>query len=91
MKILRDAGLVTSERRGTGVYYRLAADAKEHTRMRKHLNLATRDLDASVAFYSTLLAATPAKAPPDYALFITEHPGLELAIDLGNASRDLTP
>jgi ArsR family transcriptional regulator len=29
LKILRDAGLVTSERRGTWVYYRLAADAKE--------------------------------------------------------------
>ncbi|GAC1407339.1 MAG: metalloregulator ArsR/SmtB family transcription factor [Candidatus Velthaea sp.] len=28
LKILRDAGLVTSERRGTWVYYRLAADAR---------------------------------------------------------------
>jgi catechol 2,3-dioxygenase-like lactoylglutathione lyase family enzyme len=50
--------------------------------MKMHLNLATRDLDASVAFYSTLLAATPAKTLPDYALFITENPGLELALDL---------
>jgi len=50
--------------------------------MKMHLNLATRDLDASVAFYSVLLAATPAKTLPDYALFITENPGLELALDL---------
>jgi ArsR family transcriptional regulator, arsenate/arsenite/antimonite-responsive transcriptional repressor len=28
LKILRNAGLVTCERRGTWVYYRLAADAK---------------------------------------------------------------
>jgi len=29
LKILRDCGLVTSDRRGTWVYYRLAADARE--------------------------------------------------------------
>ncbi len=49
--------------------------------MKMHLNLATRDLDASVAFYSTLLAAQPAKHYADYALFVTEQPGLELALD----------
>ena len=49
--------------------------------MKMHLNLATRDLDASVAFYSILLGATPAKMLADYALFITEQPGLELALD----------
>ena len=49
--------------------------------MKMHLNLATRDLDASVAFYSTLLGATPAKKLADYALFITGQPGLELALD----------
>jgi catechol 2,3-dioxygenase-like lactoylglutathione lyase family enzyme len=50
--------------------------------MKMHLNLATRDLDASVAFYRTLLLAEPAKHCPDYALFLTEQPGLELALDL---------
>jgi catechol 2,3-dioxygenase-like lactoylglutathione lyase family enzyme len=50
--------------------------------MKLHLNLATRDLDASVAFYSELLDAPPAKQLADYALFITEQPGLELALDL---------
>ncbi len=50
--------------------------------MKMHLNLATRDLDASVAFYSTLLQSKPAKHYGDYALFLTEQPGLELALDL---------
>ena len=50
--------------------------------MKIHLNLATRDLDASVAFYRTLLLAVPAKHYADYALFLSEEPGLELALDL---------
>ena len=50
--------------------------------MKMHLNLATHDLDASVAFYSTLLASQPTKQLADYALFITDQPGLELALDL---------
>lgn len=50
--------------------------------MKMHLNLATRDLAASVAFYSTLLDVRPQKTLPDYALFVTEQPGLELALDL---------
>jgi catechol 2,3-dioxygenase-like lactoylglutathione lyase family enzyme len=49
--------------------------------MKMHLNLATRDLDASVAFYRTLLLSEPAKHYADYALFLTERPGLELALD----------
>jgi catechol 2,3-dioxygenase-like lactoylglutathione lyase family enzyme len=50
--------------------------------MKMHLNLATRSLDNSVAFYSTLLGAQPFKKLDDYALFVTEKPGLELALDL---------
>jgi catechol 2,3-dioxygenase-like lactoylglutathione lyase family enzyme len=49
--------------------------------MKTHLSLATRDLAASVAFYSTLLGAQPVKKFDDYALFITEQPALELALD----------
>ena len=49
--------------------------------MKMHLNLATADLTASVDFYGTLLGATPAKRYDDYALFLTEDPGLELALD----------
>jgi predicted enzyme related to lactoylglutathione lyase len=50
--------------------------------MKTHLNLATTDLAKSVQFYSTLLDAKPAKMLSDYALFITEQPGLELALYL---------
>ncbi|MGH7728992.1 MAG: ArsI/CadI family heavy metal resistance metalloenzyme [Vulcanimicrobiaceae bacterium] len=49
--------------------------------MKLHLNLATHDLEASVAFYRTLLAIEPAKQYPDYALFLSDDPGLELALD----------
>jgi catechol 2,3-dioxygenase-like lactoylglutathione lyase family enzyme len=50
--------------------------------MKMHLNLATRELDASVAFYRTLLQIEPAKHYDDYALFLSDDPGLELALDL---------
>lgn len=50
--------------------------------MKMHLNLATRDLDASVAFYRTLLQTEPTKHYGDYALFLSDEPGLELALDL---------
>jgi hypothetical protein len=42
--------------------------------MKMYLNLATRDLDASVAFSRTLLLAEPAKHYADYALFVTDEP-----------------
>jgi catechol 2,3-dioxygenase-like lactoylglutathione lyase family enzyme len=54
--------------------------------MKMHLNFTTRDLDASVAFYSTLLGAAPAKKLADYALFVTEHPALELALDVDDGA-----
>jgi catechol 2,3-dioxygenase-like lactoylglutathione lyase family enzyme len=50
--------------------------------MKTHLNLATADLDRAVSFYSILLNTKPIKALPDYALFVTEQPALELALDL---------
>ena len=49
--------------------------------MTMHLNLATRSIDESVAFYTTLLGAQPAKHLADYALFVLDEPGLELALD----------
>src|SRR5471030_120942 len=49
--------------------------------MKMHLNLSTRDLAASVAFYRTLLVAEPVKHFGYYALFLTDDPGLELALD----------
>lgn len=59
--------------------------------MKTHLNLATHDLKASVAFYRTLLDSEPIKHYNDYALFLTENPGLELALSLNphaKASKD---
>lgn len=53
--------------------------------MKTHLNFSTSDLDRSVAFYRTLLDAAPVKHYGDYALFITEEPGLELALQLDTA------
>jgi catechol 2,3-dioxygenase-like lactoylglutathione lyase family enzyme len=50
--------------------------------VKTHLHLAATDLDRSVSFYATLLDAKPAKVLPDYALFITERPGMELALGL---------
>jgi catechol 2,3-dioxygenase-like lactoylglutathione lyase family enzyme len=50
--------------------------------MKTHLNLATSNLHRAVSFYSTLLDAKPAKVLEDYALFVTERPSLELALDL---------
>jgi len=49
--------------------------------MKTHLNLRTADLERSVAFYRTLLDAKPAKQFEEYALFLTDDPGLELALD----------
>ena len=50
--------------------------------MKTHLNLATTDLRKSVSFYSTLLNTRPAIVFADYALFVTNEPALELALDV---------
>ena len=49
--------------------------------MKTHLSFAARDLDRSIAFYATLLGTPPEKSLPDYALFVTDDPGLELALE----------
>ena len=48
--------------------------------MKTHLSLPTTNLEKSVAFYETLFKATPLKQHDDYALFVVEDPGLELAL-----------
>ena len=53
--------------------------------MKTHLNLRSADLGRSVEFYKTLLNAEPAKRYDDYALFVTEDPALELALDRGTS------
>lgn len=50
--------------------------------MKTHISFATTDLARSVEFYSVLLDTAPKKTLSDYALFVTEEPGLELALDL---------
>jgi catechol 2,3-dioxygenase-like lactoylglutathione lyase family enzyme len=54
--------------------------------MKMHLNLPTRDLERSAAFYSVLLGREPAKRFDDYALFVSDDPPLELALDLDPTS-----
>jgi predicted enzyme related to lactoylglutathione lyase len=53
--------------------------------VKTHLNLATTDLAQSIRFYSILLNAKPARVLPDYALFTTDEPALELALDLADS------
>jgi len=48
------------------------------------------DLARSVDFYSTLLNARPQKLLADYALFITDQPGLELALDAVDSAPQLS-
>lgn len=55
--------------------------------MKTHLHLSTRDLAESVAFYRTLLGSEPVKSYDDYALFITEDPGLELALSIDRQTK----
>jgi catechol 2,3-dioxygenase-like lactoylglutathione lyase family enzyme len=49
--------------------------------MKTHVSIATRDVERAVKFYSVLLDTQPVKHLEDYALFVTDDPGLELAID----------
>ena len=49
--------------------------------MKTHISLHTTDLNASVAFYKTLLQDEPAKHYDDYAFFALDDPALELAIN----------
>lgn len=49
--------------------------------MKMHLSFDTRDLDRSIAFYAMLLGMQPVKQLADYALFVSDDPGLELALN----------
>jgi catechol 2,3-dioxygenase-like lactoylglutathione lyase family enzyme len=55
--------------------------------MKTHVHLSTRDLAESVAFYRTLLGSEPLKSYGDYALFVTEDPGLELALSVDRQTK----
>jgi catechol 2,3-dioxygenase-like lactoylglutathione lyase family enzyme len=47
---------------------------------RMHLHLGVDDMEASVAFYSTLFAAEPAVRKDDYAKWMIEDPRINFAI-----------
>lgn len=47
---------------------------------RFHVSLDVEDLEASVRFYSTLLASPPTKLKPGYAKFDLENPAVNLAL-----------
>jgi catechol 2,3-dioxygenase-like lactoylglutathione lyase family enzyme len=47
---------------------------------RLHVNLAVKDLDQSVRFYSTLFAAEPTVLKSDYAKWMLEDPRVNFAI-----------
>ena len=48
--------------------------------MRVHINLNVADLDRSIAFYTRLFGAGPAKLRGDYANWRLDEPGLHLAL-----------
>jgi catechol 2,3-dioxygenase-like lactoylglutathione lyase family enzyme len=47
---------------------------------RMHLHVGVKDIDASVAFYSTLFAARPTVQKHDYAKWMLEDPRINFAI-----------
>lgn len=55
--------------------------------MKTHVHFSTSDLSRSVEFYQTLLQSRPATVRTDYALFVTDDPGFELALSTGEQSR----
>ncbi len=54
---------------------------------RVQLALRVSDLQASVAFYSTLFGVEPAKRRPGYANFVVEEPPLKLVLLEGEADQ----
>src|ERR1700736_5256648 len=49
--------------------------------MKTHLSFPTRNLEKSIAFYETLFNTKAFKRREDYALFVVDDPGLELALN----------
>jgi catechol 2,3-dioxygenase-like lactoylglutathione lyase family enzyme len=51
---------------------------------RLHVHVGVENLEASVAFYSTLFSAEPTLRKPDYARWMIEDPRVNFAISSGN-------
>ena len=56
---------------------------------RLHVNLAVKDLEQSVRFYSTLFAAEPAVLKADYAKWMLEDPRVNFSISTRGEDRGL--
>ena len=54
---------------------------------RLHVHVGVADLDQSIRFYSTLFAAAPTIAKPDYAKWMLDDPRVNFAISSGNARK----
>ncbi len=54
---------------------------------RMHVHVGVDNLDASIAFYSTLFDAAPAVVKPDYAKWMLEDPRVNFAISSGNRTK----
>ena len=54
---------------------------------RLHVHVGVKDLDQSVAFYSTLFGAQPSVAKSDYAKWMLDDPRVNFAISSGHAAR----
>jgi catechol 2,3-dioxygenase-like lactoylglutathione lyase family enzyme len=54
---------------------------------RMHVHVGVDNLDASIAFYSTLFDAAPAVVKPDYAKWMLEDPRVNFAISSGNHAK----
>ena len=56
---------------------------------RLHVHVGVKDLDQSVAFYSTLFGAQPSVAKSDYAKWMLDDPRVNFAISSGHAARGI--
>jgi catechol 2,3-dioxygenase-like lactoylglutathione lyase family enzyme len=65
----------------------IKSNSKENAMSRVQLALRVSDLEASVAFYSRLLGAEPAKRRPGYANFAIAEPPLKLVLLEGEPGR----
>lgn len=54
---------------------------------RLHVHVGVDDLAQSIRFYSTLFAAEPTVAKPDYAKWLLDDPRVNFAISTGHATR----
>lgn len=54
---------------------------------RLHVHVGVRDLDQSVAFYSTLFGAAPTVAKADYAKWMLDDPRVNFAISAGRGAQ----